>query len=111
MREPTLIQKGRWEEVFLPPEAVELRLELQTSRKFHLARVGGPVRSRTRGDGSIILDVAARITEVDMVERVEGIRAELQRVPADEEVLHHRHVGVEQMRSPCIVASAIADGI
>ena len=87
-------------------------LELDASGELHLTRVGGITGERAARNASYALDVAARVGEVNMVEGVERIGPELQLVPfADGEVLHRRNIAIEEVRTPSVVTSSIANGV
>ena len=93
-----------------PPTRSEAILELNADCELQLARVGGSTGSRPRADRTVALDVATRVAEVDVVEGVECVRTELEGIPfPDREILHRRHVSIEESRSPGVVASAVSD--
>src|ERR1700678_4418501 len=85
--------------------------------ELQLAWVRGAARARRVGTASNCVattrvHVAARITQVDVVEHVEGIHPELRGVLlCDGDVLHQRHVAVEETWSPGSVAPNVSYGV
>jgi hypothetical protein len=55
-----------------------LSSELEASGKLQLTRYCRTVDARAAGNGTGGLEVSAWVTEVDVVERVEGVHAELE---------------------------------
>src|ERR1700735_2878694 len=86
-------------------------------RELQLPRVGGSTRAGRVGTASdrvaaAAIDIAARGAQVDVVEDVEGIHPELRRILfCDGDVLHQRHVAVEETRAPGGVAPDVSDGV
>ena len=67
---------------------------------MELSWIGRSIREWTGRYGSRLVDIAARVAEVDVVESIETISPKLERYPlVNEEVLLDREIGVEEPRS------------
>ena len=93
-----------------PSQPSKAILELKAGRELHLPRVGGTVRKWAIADGSILVEVAAWVGKVDVVEGVEPVSPKLEGDSLfDQEVLLHRDVGVEEVRTEGLVAASGSD--
>ena len=94
-----------------------MRLELQVNGELQLTGVGGATDAggeRTTADGTCAGTVngAVRIAEIDVVEGVEGIHAELRSYPlVKRHVLEQRHIAIEEVRPKERVAAYVSDGV
>jgi hypothetical protein len=80
--------------------------ELHSERELQLARVRRPIDSGTSIDGASLLDIAARISVVDVIEDIEGIHPELEKeLFTDGEILLNSEIGVEEVRTKDTVAA------
>jgi hypothetical protein len=98
------------EERSAPPLESEGHLELDTTRELQLTWVCGAVGVRTGRYTSWLVDIAAWIGEVDMVEGIETVSPELEGYTlVDEKVLLDREIRVEKSRSPSGVTACGPD--
>ena len=108
---------GRIIQLLPPARKVRPWLELQVNGELQLTWVRSATRAcwvRTAANRARtrLVDVAVRVTQVDVVERVVGIHTKLHDIPlVERRVLHQRHIGVEEVRTPCSVTADVSDGI
>ena len=72
--------------------------------------MGRAIREGSTADCSILVDIAAGCTEVDVIEDIERVHAELnQRSLVDGKVLLEREVRIEHMRTKDAVSAYVSD--